>query len=186
MNNDTESYISAVRLTTMTIPYPATVIHDDGTDLTNPGPACYVSHVGGEPVEGTITFWLRLYFASTSDLFLIGGINLHFSEPLSDVIDDSPRRNDNFLQLMQNRPNPFNPSTTIEYALNQAGKVDVDIYDAAGRQVRTLVDGEEAAGMHHVVWDGRDDEGYEMPSGKYYYRVRIDQQVGSKGMLLLR
>ncbi len=73
--------------------------------------------------------------------------------------------------LEQNAPNPFNPSTTIRFALPEAGAASLSIYDVNGRHVRTLVDGDATAGTHDVVWDGRDGLGREAASGVYLYRL---------------
>jgi parallel beta-helix repeat protein len=73
-----------------------------------------------------------------------------------------------------NYPNPFNPKTAIEYVVPEgSGKVRLAVYDLAGRLVRTLVDGERAAGRQVAVWDGRDDRGRELGSGVYFYRLEI-------------
>jgi hypothetical protein len=74
--------------------------------------------------------------------------------------------------LAQNYPNPFNPATTIPYQVGREGRVELAIFDLAGQQVRGLVDAEQPAGAHAVVWDGRDDQGQPVASGIYLYRLR--------------
>ena len=61
--------------------------------------------------------------------------------------------------LKQNAPNPFNPTTVIHYQLPQAADVKVEIFNVAGRLVRTLVDDAQDAGFRSVVWDGTSDDG---------------------------
>jgi hypothetical protein len=73
--------------------------------------------------------------------------------------------------LSQNYPNPFNPTTTIQYDLPQAGWVVLKIYDVLGRNIRTLVEGGNPAGRHTVRWDGKNDVGYDVPSGLYFCRM---------------
>ena len=68
-------------------------------------------------------------------------------------------------------PNPFNPQTTILLAMRQAGPASVKIYDVQGRLVKTLVDGNLAAGRHELRWTGVDDTGRSMPSGVYVVRA---------------
>lgn len=70
-------------------------------------------------------------------------------------------------------PNPFNPATTLSISLPAAGWTRLTIYDATGRQVRALVDGRRAAGLHEVVWDGRDGNGVALPSGVYFSRLTL-------------
>ena len=73
--------------------------------------------------------------------------------------------------LSQNYPNPFNPTTTIQYDLPQAGWVVLKVYDVLGRDIRTLVEGGNPAGRHTVRWDGKNDVGYDVPSGLYFCRM---------------
>lgn len=88
--------------------------------------------------------------------------------------------------LSQNYPNPFNPATSIRYRLPYAGKVKLGIYDLLGRQVKALVDVEQAAGYYEVKWDGRDDLGREVATGIYLYRIEAGRFVRSRKMVLLR
>lgn len=70
-----------------------------------------------------------------------------------------------------NHPNPFNPATTIVFALPQAGPATLEVFDMQGRLVRTLWRGELAAGSHEMLWNGRDDAGRAVPSGGYLARL---------------
>jgi len=88
--------------------------------------------------------------------------------------------------LAQNIPNPFNPSTTIGYAVSERGLVRVAIYDPAGRLVRTLVDDEKVAGAHTVGWNGRDQQGRKVASGVYFYQLSAGNTLITKKMVLLK
>lgn len=68
-------------------------------------------------------------------------------------------------------PNPFNPSTTIEYAIPVSNHVSLKVINLLGQAVRTLVDRYTTAGTYKVVWDGRDEAGKPVPSGIYFYRM---------------
>jgi len=83
-------------------------------------------------------------------------------------------------------PNPCNPRTTVTFVLEQAGHVDLALYDVAGRLVRTLLGGHHEAGEHRVVWDGRDDQGRAVSSGTYLCRVRAGGSMESRGLVLAR
>jgi DNA-binding beta-propeller fold protein YncE len=74
-------------------------------------------------------------------------------------------------RLGMGRPNPFTPATTIDFSLKAPGHARLTVFDAAGRQVRTLLDDERAAGPHDVTWNGRDDAGRKLASGVYFYRL---------------
>ena len=77
------------------------------------------------------------------------------------------------IALHGNYPNPFNPRTTISYALPAASQVDLRIYDLLGREVARLVSGEQAAGYHEAVW-----EAGRFASGVYVYRMRVEGAEG--------
>jgi len=88
--------------------------------------------------------------------------------------------------LSQNAPNPFNPSTTLRFALPEAGQVTLAVYDVNGRLVRNLVARRFEAGRHEVVWDGKDGNGRAVASGAYVYRLTAKHGVVTKRMVLLR
>ena len=83
-------------------------------------------------------------------------------------------------------PNPFNPRTTISFAIADEGPVRLRIYDIRGRLVRTLVDEALTPDVYSFVWDGRDDRSGEVASGTYLYRLESAGREQTKKMLLLR
>jgi hypothetical protein len=86
-----------------------------------------------------------------------------------------------------NYPNPFNPTTTIEFALPSEVVVSLQILDARGRQVTSLIsDRPYAAGRHAVQWNGLDDYSRALPSGVYYYRCSAGVEIKTGRMLLLK
>ncbi len=90
------------------------------------------------------------------------------------------------LRLGPNRPNPFNPRTTILFELPAAGRARLDVYDARGRMVRRLVAADLPAGLHRAVWDGRDGAGRPLPSGQYVACLEAAGQVRTLRMGLVR
>jgi hypothetical protein len=87
---------------------------------------------------------------------------------------------------LRNFPNPFNPRTTISFDLPTAGAVRMEIFDMAGRLVRTLVDSDMSAGSHDVVWDGLDASGRGLGSGSYVARLAFGGKVEVVRMGLIR
>jgi hypothetical protein len=87
--------------------------------------------------------------------------------------------------LSQNYPNPFNPSTTIPFTLDTPGHVILTIYNIMGQKVRSLIDEYHNAGSHSVVWDACGDDGINLGSGVYLYRLVINGQSSVRKMLLL-
>ena len=83
-------------------------------------------------------------------------------------------------------PNPFNPSTTISYALPQATDVRLDIYNIMGQRVRTLVAAHQPAGYYAVEWKATDDSGHTLSSGVYFYHLQAGAFRATKRMLLMR
>jgi hypothetical protein len=80
--------------------------------------------------------------------------------------------------LHQNYPNPFNPSTTIEYLLAEPSRVRLEVVSLTGRPVKTLMVGEQPAGVKTAIWDGRDSAG--SPAGSGVYLVRLEVSAGTK------
>jgi len=90
------------------------------------------------------------------------------------------------VMLEPNFPNPFNPSTTLLFSLEQAGEVRLAIYDAAGREVRELLAGTHDAGRHQVVWDGRDRGGRLAAAGVYLARLEAAGRVETRKLALIK
>jgi len=88
--------------------------------------------------------------------------------------------------ILPNVPNPFNPSTMIAFRLAEAGDVALSIFTADGRRVRTLAQGRRTAGLHEIVWDGRDSHGADVSSGIYYTRLETAGGAMSRPLTLLR
>ncbi|GBD87548.1 hypothetical protein BMS3Abin03_01482 [bacterium BMS3Abin03] len=83
--------------------------------------------------------------------------------------------------IEQNYPNPFNPSTTIKYQLPQNGLVTLKIYDILGKEIATLVNSEQQSGRYEVNFNATN-----LASGVYLYRIKVNDYVAVKKMLLLK
>ena len=89
--------------------------------------------------------------------------------------------------LADNFPNPFNPATTIQYALPQAADVELTVYNVVGQPVRRLVAEHQSAGRYAVEWDATNDSGHSLSSGMYFYRLQAGEEFREvKKMLLLK
>ena len=86
--------------------------------------------------------------------------------------------------LSQNYPNPFNPNTMIRFTLGESTPVRLEVYTTLGEHVATLLDANRDAGTHAVQWNGRSDDGREVASGMYIYRLTAGATVLQKTMVL--
>jgi len=99
-----------------------------------------------------------------------------------DEEDDMPEA----LPVLHSYPNPFNPSTTIEFILPESGFATLSIYNISGQKVRELAAGYMTAGMHNLTWNGRDGSGDAVSSGIYITRLVAGKQVAAGRMILLK
>jgi hypothetical protein len=88
--------------------------------------------------------------------------------------------------LHHNYPNPFNPITTITYQLPKKSKVILQIFDILGQVIKILVNDVQPAGVKSVAWDGTNNIGKKVNSGVYFYRIKTDDFLQSKKLLLIR
>ncbi len=87
---------------------------------------------------------------------------------------------------LNNYPNPFNPETTISFNNPESGKVSLSIYNIKGQLVKTLIDEETPAGTHSLVWNGKDERGKNVASGIYFTKIKTDNSIQTKKMLLMK
>ncbi len=123
----------------------------------------------------------------------ISGVSTSWGTPtvldvaLVDQTTDAPLLPAVAARLEGNFPNPFNPTTTLRYRLAREGSVDLDILDARGRHVCSLLAGAmQTAGAHEVLWNGRDAAGQALPSGLYQARLRAGGIEDGLKLLLLK
>ena len=103
-----------------------------------------------------------------------------------DVRDVNTGQRPTVYSLSQNYPNPFNANTQISFALPKSGKTTLEIFNILGQKVNTLLDEYMQAKSYIVNWDGRDASGREVPSGIYFYRLRSEDFLQTKKMLMIQ
>lgn len=89
-------------------------------------------------------------------------------------------------KAVRTHPNPFSGSTTVSFQLDRASDVEVDVFDAAGRRVRTLSSGALGAGSHTLTWDGADDAAQRSAVGVYFVRVKSDGESRTRKVVLTK
>jgi hypothetical protein len=137
-----------------------------------------------EQIGGTVDTIQNQVSTTITDLGVYGAFT---TELLTDVKDDEqgsiiPEK----FELRQNYPNPFNPVCNIEYALPRSSHITLSIYNILGQKVRMLVDEYQSAGYKSIRWDGRDNQGREVTSGIYFYRIEAGDFVQAKRMVLIK
>ena len=89
-------------------------------------------------------------------------------------------------KLYPNHPNPFNPSTQIEFDIPAAMRVTLKIYNSLGQEVSTVVDQALEAGHHTVMWNGKTTLGHDVATGVYVYQMKVGEFTDAKKMVLIR
>lgn len=103
----------------------------------------------------------------------------------SDIIEVSVQKPVEFL-LNQNYPNPFNATTRISYSLKKGGPVELVIFEVNGKEVNRLVDKYHEPGVYHVTWDGTNNQGIPVASGRFYYKIKSPSGTKFRRMILLK
>ena len=138
----------------------------------------------GEPAVGVqvrLFDWtdLRRFVSTTTDE------TGHFALPLRAFSTARGTALPTHFALGQNYPNPFNPSTIIPYRLPTAAHVRLEVFNLLGQRLTTLVDGEQAAGVHTAQWDATDAAGRAVGAGVYIYRLSSGGMTESRRMVLV-
>lgn len=124
---------------------------------------------------------------AVADSVLGGGPRIqvfYWGDTVPTNVPTEPRQFHN--ALVQNFPNPFNPTTTIAFSLARRSHVVLAIYDVRGALVRTLINEPRATGNYRVEWDGRNNAGASVSSGVYFYRLNAGGFRSTKKMVLLK
>lgn len=125
--------------------------------------------------EGQFAYW---YYAWNFSVYLD---DAPFTHIVLDVSGGAPPR----LALSAPRPNPARAGSTIDFALPSPGTARLEIYDAAGRRVNTLVNGALSAGTHAATWNGTDERGSAVQAGVYFARLAVGGDVLVRRLVLL-
>jgi len=129
----------------------------------------------GEQFSGTVTLGFKVKGSYDELSFEIPNGSVYTGENYEEMginsVESTYKVAPSVYALSKNYPNPFNPTTTIDYSIPQAGNVELVIYNTAGQKIRTLINQMQDASFYKVVWDGRDESGQSVASGIYFYRL---------------
>lgn len=126
------------------------------------------------------------FFGNLSGTFFLDDIRLVSASPGTVVQEAHTDGEPQEFALDANYPNPFNSGTVIGFALPRSEEIELATYNLTGQKVATLVAGRRQAGTYTVRWDGRDDQGRELASGLYLYRLQAGIQVETRKLVLVR
>jgi hypothetical protein len=115
-----------------------------------------------------------------------GPISLAIYDPDVSLLEQGDINLPGELLVSSNFPNPFNPSTTIEFELSGEQVVQVSILDSRGSLIREVLNEHLAAGIHRIRWDGKNSNGLPVASGIYFYRIQTSRTTKTGKMHLLR
>ncbi|MBN1780616.1 PKD domain-containing protein [bacterium] len=117
-----------------------------------------------------------------------GEVEDYYIQGISTEIQERPQSGmaPEVFELKQNRPNPFNPTTQIQYAVPRQSHVRIMLFNTRGQLVRTLMNEEKTAGRYVVQWDGRNEQGAMLPTGVYIYTIQAGSFFDAKKLLLLK
>jgi len=115
---------------------------------------------------------------------LIGAFNVGCS--ITDIDENTIELLPDKYELSQNHPNPFNPSTTIEFSIPKRNEVSLEVFNILGQKVIQLINRELPAGEYNVNWDGTDQTGEPVSAGIYLYRLKSDDFSDTKKMTLIK
>lgn len=119
--------------------------------------------------------------ANRGQVFIFSGLG-----PATDVPYEFEETLPDNYSLSNNYPNPFNPSTTIEFSLPRRAHTTLEIFNVLGAKVNTLLDNNLSAGSYKVIWDSHDSDGNEVASGVYFYKLETAEFVETKKMILVQ
>ncbi len=124
----------------------------------------------------------------TVDLVILSSGGSPITVPVNLLVDTSTATPDlpASLQLAQNAPNPFNPRTSIAFALPRDTHVQLTVHDLRGRLVRTLASESMPAGHHDIAFDGTSNDGRRLASGTYIYRLVTSNQILTGRMTMVK
>ena len=88
--------------------------------------------------------------------------------------------------LLKNYPNPFNPSTIINFSIRNSSQVSLKVYNVSGKEVSSLIDGFYSAGNYSIQWDAKDSFGNNLSSGIYISKLHTNEGILSNTMMLIR
>jgi len=158
-------------------------VADSVTYITSDSRSGVYSRVGIKPTTGAAYYFKVSLWTGTAGAYSIIATRSSVAVGVERIDDKAlvPTQ----LTLDQNYPNPFNPTTTIQYGLPSQMKVRVSVYSILGQEVAVVVNALQTPGTYKAVWNGKNHQGIDLPSGMYIIRLQAgESQIVKKAMLV--
>ena len=141
-------------------------------------------------IMATIPDTSSIIFNPSPGIYFLTAIYEYGESVPSNIVEVTTVGTEDRLQVqnikLNNYPNPFKELTVISYTLKVSGRVNIEIYDMSGQQIRTLVNENKTAGVHSVVWDGTDELGESVGSGIYFCKLNINNKpISTKKIMFI-
>ena len=159
--------------------------NDEAVSVSSSGYLATVTFRVMENASGDVEFWMFNKVDDLADAKLTAKSYL-FPLAVTNVHKIDPGNVPETFSLDQNYPNPFNMQTEIVYQLPEAAQTTLAIYNSMGQEIRTLVSQKQDAGRYAAHWDGRDNNGKNLPSGVYIYKLSTSKFVSAKKLFLIK
>ena len=147
-----------------------------------------------DELAGTTTDLFWQYDNLVNGQTHVAAVSAQYDEGMSDIVTfefiyEGTGASNNLVsvtELKGNYPNPFNPTTTIGFSINDPGRVTLTIYNMKGQMVKTLVDANMVRDNHTVIWNGTDNNNSKVTSGIYFYKMITERYTSTKKMILMK
>jgi len=122
----------------------------------------------------------------TSEFYTIP--NIFTADPIYFTVESVEANNDELQFVsyqLSNFPNPFNPSTTINFSIKKDSNVEITIYNIRGQKIKTLTHNVYTKGSHSIIWNGEDESGNSVNSGIYYSKLKVNGKTKAVNKCLM-
>ena len=130
-----------------------------------------------EPTWQDSSIYTMAFIQNDADRTILNAGRMGMLVGIEPYINETPSS----FELKQNYPNPFNPTTNISFSLPKSSYVSLKVYDLVGREVKTLVDGNQQQGTYNIMYDA-----VNLPSGIYFYTLKTNEFTETKKMMLVK
>ncbi len=163
---------------------------DGGATWSDPTVVSRPNHDGGyvsianriDPTHGVDIAWRESRDENVGNQDTLAVVYANVPYTISSVQDKTPAS----FEIYSNYPNPFNPSTTIEFTLSTRDQIRLSIFDLTGREVKTIVNENRDAGFYRELWDGTNNLNEPVSSGVYFSRLSTGNELRTIKMILLK